>query len=70
MTQMVLVNLYVIFYEVIFSLSYIMIILNSKRVYQSRIALTIDEICVISGQIQVHQHQSTNAINRQLNEHT
>ena len=69
-TQMVLLNLYVIFCEINFSLSCLMIILNPERVHQSRIGLTIDEICVISGQIQVNQHQSRNATNQQLNEHT
>ena len=40
------------------------------RTHQSRIALTIDEISIISGQLQVNHHLSGERTMRQLDEHS
>ena len=41
-----------------------------RRTHQSRIGLTIDEICIISGHLQVNHHLSGERTMRQLDEHS
>ena len=43
---------------------------NLFRAHQLRIGLTIDEICIISGQLQMNHHLSGERITRQLDEHS
>ena len=65
-TQMVVVNSCV---SILFKI-HPRIVLTLFRAHQSRIGLTIDEICIISSQLQMNHHLSGERITRQLDEHS